>query len=225
MASVIPQSGTYLEEQNIAQQAYDQAVAQLKTQRLSRQRQSGLNENWQVDPNSQYGAYQQMLHNQGANLDTARESGYDRGIGGRGLGNQMESSLRYGQAAENLGFQNQLAGYESDYQSGITGAGQNRQSAMLSAVQRAQQEALQRELASQQSAYLAGQVMTTPEAPQDQQTPQAPPEPTYAPSQTMSVLQAYQPSGEVTQASRAPANDPQAAALLNYLKRGRKLEF
>lgn len=121
-ARLIPGAGVYLAEQNKAQSAYDRAVAQLKAQRAKRQITSGLGDDWNVDPNAQYGQYQAMLQGQGLQLQQAEESGQQRGFFGKGLGNQAESALRYGHAAEMLGFKNQLSDWENEYQMGMSDA-------------------------------------------------------------------------------------------------------
>lgn len=117
---VIPGAGTYLEEQNKAQDAYAKAQAQLKAQRAQHQIQSGLGSNWEVDPRAQYGTYQQMLQGQGMALDQSHEEAQQRGFFGAGLGNQGESAVRYGNAVQSLGFQNQLADWENAYQIGLS---------------------------------------------------------------------------------------------------------
>lgn len=126
---IIPNAGTYMADQMKAKSAYERSVAQLKAQRARQQIQSGLRDDWQVDPRAQYGAYQQMLQGQGSELDAAQEMSQARGFFGGGLGNQGQSMLRYGHAVANLGFKNQLADWENQYQMGLAEA------------QRAQQEA------------------------------------------------------------------------------------
>lgn len=132
---LIPNAGVYLAEQNKAKSAYDQAVAQLKAQRAKRQITSGLGSDWNVDPNAQYGTYQQMLQGQGLQLMQAEGQAQERGFFGAGLGNQAESALRYGHAVENLGFKNQLTDWENEYQMGITRAEQERAAANMAALQ------------------------------------------------------------------------------------------
>lgn len=138
---VIPGAGTYLEQQSLAQQAYEKARLNLETQRRQQQTTSGMNESWQVNPQAQYGAYQQMLQDQGYNLDLAGEEAQSRGLFGSGLGNQNEGRLRYGQAVEQLGFKNQLANWEQQYQGGMADAQQNLNQALLQALQNARDRA------------------------------------------------------------------------------------
>lgn len=113
---LIPGAGTYLQDQAKAQSAYERSKAQLMAQRSQTQIKAGLNKEYQVDPNAQYGSYQQLLQTQGSELTQANESAQQRGFFGSGLGNQGESALRYGHAVANLGFKNSLADYESGYQ-------------------------------------------------------------------------------------------------------------
>lgn len=134
---LIPNAGVYLADQNKAKSAYDQAVAQLKAQRAKRQITSGLGSDWNVDPNAQYGSYQQMLQGQGLQLQMAEGQAQERGFFGAGLGNQAESALRYGHAVENLGFKNQLTDWENEYQMGLTRAAQEQAAANYAAMQSA----------------------------------------------------------------------------------------
>jgi len=135
--SVIPNSGTYLEEQAMAQQAYDRAIAALTTQRKQRQISSGLGEDWQVDPLLQYGGYQQMLMGQAQELGAADDDAMSRGLQGAGLGRQAEGLARYGHTVQNLGFKNQMASWEQEYQGGRASAEYDKKAAMLRALQNA----------------------------------------------------------------------------------------
>ena len=132
---VIPGAGTYLQNQAGALNAYQRAVAQLTATRQGHQIQSGMGKDWSVDPNAQYGTYQQMLQGQGSMLDQADESSQQRGFFGAGLGNQAESPVRYGNAVAALGFQNQMADWENQYNQGMTGAKADQEAANLAALQ------------------------------------------------------------------------------------------
>lgn len=134
---LIPGAGTYLQDQAKAQSAYERAKAQLQAQRQQTQIKAGLNKDYQVDPNAQYGSYQQMLQTQGSNLQAANEQAQQRGFFGPGLGNQGESALRYGQAVEALGFKNSLADFESNYQAQLGDLERQKQAEMLGALQSA----------------------------------------------------------------------------------------
>lgn len=138
---ILPGAGVYLQDQAKAKSAYDRAVLQLKTQRQRQQIQSGLNEKWDVDPRAQYGSYQQMLQNQGSELSAANEMSQQRGFFGPGLGNQGESMLRYGHAVQNLGFKNQLADWENQYQMGMGEAQRSLQDVNLGSLQGAYEDA------------------------------------------------------------------------------------
>lgn len=133
----IPGAGTYLEMQALANKAYNDAVASLKTQRRQRQIGAGLLDDWTVDPKAQYGLYHQMLSGQGFALDEAEANAMDRGLMGAGLGRQAERALRYGHSVENLGFKNQLSGWEQEFQSGMGRAEYDKAMAMLQAQQMA----------------------------------------------------------------------------------------
>jgi len=134
---LIPGSGTYLENQAKAQSAYQRAKAQLQAQRQQTQIKAGLNKDYAVDPNAQYGGYQQMLQIQGSELSSANEQAQQRGFFGSGLGNQGESALRYGHAVGALGFKNALADYESGYQSQMGDIERQKNAEMLASLQNA----------------------------------------------------------------------------------------
>lgn len=142
---VIPGAGVYLEEQLKAKSAYEKALAQLKAQRARQQISSGLGSDWEVDPNAQYGSYQAMLQGQGSELMAANEQAQSRGFFGAGLGNQGESMLRYGHAVQNLGFKNQLADWENQYQYGMSEAARAKAEADRAAMQGAYESAYQNE--------------------------------------------------------------------------------
>src|SRR5574337_1004570 len=137
----IPGQGAYLQSLPGAQSAYEQAVAKLTAQRRQQQYLAGLNADWSVDPLQQYGQYQQMLQNEGGALDQAAQQSQERGLFGSGLANQSQSALRYGQAAEQLGFKNQLSDWENQYQQGMAQAKQDQGAANLAAMQGAMNDA------------------------------------------------------------------------------------
>jgi hypothetical protein len=139
--SPIPGAGTYGEQMAIAQKAYDNAIAQAKARKTQQFRMGGLLENGTVDPLSRYGTYQSMLQGQGADLDQLLESSYQRGIGGRGLGNQGERLARYQQALQNLGFQREVSSWNQDYANSITQAELERRDRMVAALQAARDNA------------------------------------------------------------------------------------
>jgi hypothetical protein len=140
--SLIPGAGTYLQDQAKALSAYDDAVMRLKTTRSQQQIQSGLGNDWQVDPFAQYGTYQQMLGQQGGQLDQNQESNQQRGFFGSGLGNQGEGAIRYGNAVQSLGFQNSLSNWENQYQQGLVDAKRTQDNSNLGSMQGAYNDAV-----------------------------------------------------------------------------------
>lgn len=105
----IPGAGSYASADVLANQAYNNALAQLNSQRLDTLGQygyagtvdptNGVLTNVHVDPNSIYGSLQQMLHNQAAEDQQAVYGAQDRGLVG-GLAHQAASELRYGHGAQ-----------------------------------------------------------------------------------------------------------------------------
>lgn len=138
----IPGAGIYAQQQNLAEKAYQDAVAQLQARRNSLYHEYGLNNKGAVDPMSQFGEYQQLLGSEGGALDAADNASLDRGLGTGGLAMQGETGLRGQQGAENLAFQRQVAQVGQDYASGVLGAQQQRSSSMLEAQQTALANAL-----------------------------------------------------------------------------------
>lgn len=130
----IPGAGVYLQQQAQAELAFNNAKAQLTAQKNRAFSQFGLTSEGAVDPMSQYGGYQQLLHNHAVDLMGASEHSVQRGLGaGSGLANQEEANLRYGQNAEDLDFQRGVADQESQYTQGAQGALQTRNAAFLDA--------------------------------------------------------------------------------------------
>jgi hypothetical protein len=130
----VPGAGVYLQQQAQAELAFNNAKAQLTAQKNRAFSQFGLTSEGAVDPMSQYGGYQQLLHNHAVDLMGASEHSVQRGLGaGSGLANQEEANLRYGQNAEDLDFQRGVADQESQYTQGAQGALQTRNAAFLDA--------------------------------------------------------------------------------------------
>lgn len=138
----LPYAGVYLEQQNQAQAAYEQAQNSLLAQRNTLYHSYGLTDSGEVDPYNQYGQYQSMLGREGADLDTARNDSIGRGIGTGGLANQSQSALRNNDALEQLGFKQMVLGTQNDYSNGLAAALAQRNSAFLSAEEQANQDAL-----------------------------------------------------------------------------------
>ena len=113
----------------MAQTAYNNALAQLNSQRLSTLTNygykgtidpaTGVLTGMGVDPNSMYGLLQQMLHGQAVEDQGANYASEDRGLSG-GLAHQAGSELHYqhGAAATQLGsnLQQQLSDYQNQQQ-------------------------------------------------------------------------------------------------------------
>lgn len=94
-ARALPNAGIYGEYQSQAQQAHDEAMASLNAQRQGIFRSHGFRPDGQVDQNNTTGLYQQMRRQGALQLMQADENRLERGLGGRGLGAQEESGLRY----------------------------------------------------------------------------------------------------------------------------------
>lgn len=135
---VIPGAGVYGQRQANAELAYQNARAQAEARKNSMYHQYGLTSKGEVDQKNQYGRYQQMLGEQGFQLDQADESAIERGLGGGpGLGNQAERMLRYGHSVQNLGFQRDVNQIGTDYGIALGDAEVARRNAMTDALQAA----------------------------------------------------------------------------------------
>lgn len=143
----LPYAGVYLERQNDAEKAYENAQTQLQATHSALYHRYGLLDNGQVDPFNRYGEYQTMLGSEGADLDAAREAAIGRGLGSGGLARQGESALRQQQGAEQLGFQQQVLGADSDLRTGLAQALAAKNDAFRQAEEQANQDALQKMLA------------------------------------------------------------------------------
>lgn len=145
--SSLPYAGVYLEQQNAAEKAYENAQTQLSATRNALYHRYGLLDNGAVDPYSQYGDYQTMLAREGGDLDAAREDAVGRGLGSGGLARQAERSLRFAQGSEQLDFKNKVLGADSDYRTGLAQALAAKNDAFRQAEEQANQDALQKMLA------------------------------------------------------------------------------
>lgn len=116
--SQIPGTGTYLQQQAQATQAYESAKNDINYRRGQMYSQFGLLPNGQVDANSQYGQYQQMLGGDAQALRGARDASQSRGLGDLGLGGRVMQSVRNAQGANHFGFQqtllNNLHGFDME---------------------------------------------------------------------------------------------------------------
>src|SRR3954453_3727847 len=77
----IPGAGTYLQQQALATQAFENAKNDISYRRGQMYSQFGLLPNGQVAPNAKYGQYQQMLGGDASQLQQAKNSQQSRGIG------------------------------------------------------------------------------------------------------------------------------------------------
>src|SRR3954469_2952947 len=102
----------YDQQSALANQAYQQALAQLAAQRDNAYHDARLlggAKGGAVDPHNQYGQYQQMLGAQGSQLDSDRASSLARGLVGHGLAAQGQSGLRNIFGSQDLQFQRQVS--------------------------------------------------------------------------------------------------------------------
>jgi hypothetical protein len=128
-----PGAGIYLQKQNEAELAYQQAMAELMQKKNTAYHEYGLNAQGAVDPYSQFGRYQSLLSRHESDLSAASENAQQRGLGTAGLGMQGERALRYQQGAEDLALQQDITGIASGYASGSQAALLARNQAMLDA--------------------------------------------------------------------------------------------
>lgn len=104
----IPYAGIYLEQQALAQQAYEAALAQLNEQQTSLFNRFGLRMNngkTEVDPLNQFGEYQQLRRQQATELDDIEANTRGRGLFG-GVAGQALNPARYAHGIQNLGLSN-----------------------------------------------------------------------------------------------------------------------
>lgn len=128
-----PNAGVYLQKQNEAELAYQQAVADLQAKKNTAYHQYGLDTTGAVDPYSQFGMYQSQLSKHEADLAATDEAAQQRNLGSTGLAMQGERALRYQQGAEDLALQSDVANIGSGYTSGQQAALSARNQAILDA--------------------------------------------------------------------------------------------
>lgn len=130
----LPNAGIYMQMQNQAELAYQQAQAELLAKRNTSYHEYGLGADAAVDPLSQFGKYQSLLSSQESQLANADEQAQQRGLGGGpGLGMQGERALRYQQGADSLALQQDVTNIGQNYATGIQGALAGRNAAVLNA--------------------------------------------------------------------------------------------
>lgn len=144
--SQIPGAGVYLQNQALAQQAYDQAMADIQHRRNAMYSEFGLMPGGAVDPHAKFGRYQQMLGGDASALAGAKASSRSRGLGMTGLGARAMQRARTQMGAEHFGFQNALTNNLYGFDQDALKAGQNKNAAMLAAEQAQAQWALQNQM-------------------------------------------------------------------------------
>ena len=159
-SSQIPGADQYASAEVMANNAYNNALAQLNQNRLNILTQYGYTGNVdpstgvvtgvRVDPNAQYGELQQLLHGNAIEDRNAVTAAQDRGLFDGGLANQALSEARYahGAADTQLGtsLESALSGLQEQQQS----AAETRDNALW----QAEQSALDAELQGEQSQTL-----------------------------------------------------------------------
>jgi hypothetical protein len=131
---VIPNQAVYAQAQAAAEAAYARAVTLANQQKNQLYQEYGLLQNGQVDPKSRYGGYQNLLGNDALALQSAENAGFDRGLGGKGLGAQGVSAQRQINAVGDLSFQRGVSKVGSDYANAITSAESEKKNAMIQAL-------------------------------------------------------------------------------------------
>lgn len=155
--SQIPGQGIYLQKQAQAEQAYQQALAQLAQRKSQTFRDYGFLESGGVDPNAQHGQIQNLWRGQAANADQQDYSMVGRGIRG-GVAAQGLAQRKIMEGGQNLDLQNNFTNNMQELAQGRTQAENVRNEALLAA----QQEAL---MAAQQAEQYTPATPEAPEAP------------------------------------------------------------
>lgn len=137
VGSQIPGQGIYLQKQAQAEQAYQQALAQLAQRKSQTFRDYGFLESGGVDPNAQHGAIQNLWRGQAANADQEDYSLLSRGISG-GLAGQSYMQRKIAEGGQNLELQNNFTNNMQELANARTQAEATKNEALLAA----QQEAL-----------------------------------------------------------------------------------
>lgn len=157
--SPIPGADVYGQEATLANNAYNNALAQINQNRMNTLTQAGYTgtvdpttgvlSNVGVDPHSMYGSLQQMLHGAALEDRSADMAAADRGLVG-GLAHQAHSLAHYSHGADLTNLGEQLTGQLSDLQFQQQQAGETRDSALW----QAEQDQLNAELTAEQSQTL-----------------------------------------------------------------------
>lgn len=141
--SQIPGAGVYLQQQALAQRAFEQAQSDVNYRRGQMYSEFGLLPGGKVDPASRYGAYQQMLGQDATQQQQAQYGARARGLGQEGLGGRVMNSLRNAQGGQHFAFQRTLANNLHGFDQDLLSAANTRSAAMLSAEQQQAQWALE----------------------------------------------------------------------------------
>jgi hypothetical protein len=146
----VPGAGGYAGAAALAEQAYQNAksrYAQQRTQTLQKYGYTqGADGRLGVDPNNEYGAYQQMLRGEAGQV-----SGLERAQAGSGWGSssgylaQQRDNLNYAQGGEQSALGQDLSGQLSDITQGETDAGYQRDNALWQAQHQAAMDAIQQQ--------------------------------------------------------------------------------
>lgn len=102
----IPNASAYMEMEVLAQKAWADAQARLKQRDIQLRnyyglkstetdKETGLTSKFEIDPQSLYGAYQQLFRQNADDYNMGQEEGMERGIYGSGLGGQILSDVGY----------------------------------------------------------------------------------------------------------------------------------
>jgi len=137
-STFIPGISTYAQDSLVAKQAYDLALSNISTRRAGLMQQYGLTadvgedgtlNNTRINPYAQHGYLQNMMSEQGRQLDQSYTGSRMRGLGHAGLGAQGESSLRFQHAGQSAALGSQflasgagLASEQAQARAGYNGA-------------------------------------------------------------------------------------------------------
>lgn len=111
--SAVPYIGPYAQQQALAQQAYENATAQLAAKRSQTLQQYGYmptaDGSIAVDPSNPFGQYQQTLLGNQTEADNIENSSHARGFMGAGLGHQAENAGKTAEQARLFNMSQALA--------------------------------------------------------------------------------------------------------------------
>lgn len=120
----IPGANVYTGKKALAEQAFQQALTELRERHASALQNYGLTAdvnidgsatNYRQDPNNQYGKFQLLARSQGTQLDQNMSNTLvNRGLFGAGLGNQAETGIRFDQGLETTNLGKEWVGEISD---------------------------------------------------------------------------------------------------------------